>query len=70
MIEQRLTHVPKMPLFFYLPVIVWMGMIEVALDAGHDLDARNDAHRKPDIINLKMNSASITRFPNLKKVKK
>lgn len=59
-----------MPLFPYLPVIVWMGMIEVALDATHDLDERNDAHRKPDPTNLTMNPASIIRFPNLKKVKK
>ena len=70
MVEQRLTHGPKMPLFFYLPAIVWMGMIEVALDATHDLDGRNDAHRKPDPINLTMNPTSIIRFPNRKKVKK
>ena len=70
MVEQRLTHVPKMPLFFYLPVIVWMGMIEVALDATHELDERSDAHRKPDPANLTMNPARIIRFPNLKKVKK
>ena len=45
-------------------------MIEVALDAMHELDERSDAHRKPDPTNLAMNPASIIRFPNLKKVKK
>ena len=59
-----------MPLFFYLPVIVWMGMIEVALDAPQELDERSDAYRKPDPTNLTMNPARIIRFPNLKKVKK
>ena len=30
-----------MPLFPYLPVIVWMGMIQVVLGATRDLDAQS-----------------------------
>lgn len=31
-----------MPLFFYLPLIVWTGMVEVMADATtHDPDERN-----------------------------
>ena len=38
-----------MPLFFYLPAIIWMGMIAVVLDATRDdLDERNDVQRISD----------------------
>jgi hypothetical protein len=47
------------PLFPYLPVIVWMGMVKVVLDAAHDLDAQP----KTDPTNPTMNSVSIIPFP-------
>ena len=50
----------QMPLFPYLPAIVWVGMIKVMLDMTHDDDALG--------INvstgLSANSASIVPFPN------
>ncbi len=49
-----------MPLFFYLPAIVWMGLIAVVLDATK-LDERNDAQRIPDPADLTMNG-SVIRF--------
>jgi hypothetical protein len=45
-----------MPLFPYLPVIVWMGMIQVVLGATHDHDAQSPA-------NLMMNPGNIVPFP-------
>ena len=48
-----------MPLFPYFPVIVWMGMINVVLDATHD----NDAPRVIDPGNLTTNHASVVPFP-------
>ena len=51
-----------MQLFFYLPAIIWMGMIAVVLDAtGDDLDERNDAQRMPDPADLTGNG-SVIRF--------
>lgn len=50
----------KMPLFFYLPAIVWMGLVAVVLDATK-LDERNDAQRIPDPADLTMNG-SVIRF--------
>lgn len=51
-----------MPLFFYLPAIIWMGMIAVVLDARRDdLDERNDAQRTSDPVDLTMD-ASVIRF--------
>ncbi|MGA8971566.1 MAG: hypothetical protein WCB32_20505 [Pseudolabrys sp.] len=49
-----------MPLFFYLPAIVWMSLIAVMLDAT-DLDERNDAQRMPDPADLTGNG-SVIRF--------
>ena len=48
-----------MPIFPYLPVIVWMGIIKVALGATRDLDAQ----RITDPANPTMNRASIIPFP-------
>jgi len=48
-----------MPLFPYLPVIVWMGMIQVALDAT-DIDERDTQHIDPDHL---MNYDNIITFP-------
>src|SRR5262249_43976210 len=39
--RHRLMHSREMPLFPYLPVIVWMGMIKVMLGATHDHDAQS-----------------------------
>jgi len=51
-----------MPLFFYLPAIIWMGMIAVVLDATRDdLDERNDAQRIFDPVDLTMDG-SVIRF--------
>ena len=51
-----------MPLLFYLPAIIWMGMIAVVLDAtGDDLDERNDAQRMSDPVDLTM-GGSVIRF--------
>ena len=50
-----------MPIFPYLPVIVWMGIIKIALGATPDLDAQ----RTTDPANAAMNRASIIPFPTL-----
>jgi hypothetical protein len=52
-------HSREMPLFPYLPVIVWMGMIKVMLGATHD----HDAQSMIDPTDLTMNRASIIPFP-------
>ena len=49
-----------MPIFPYLPVIVWMGIIKIALG-----NARLDAQRTTDPANAAMNRASIIPFPTL-----
>ncbi len=49
-----------MPIFFYLPLIVWTGLIEVAMDATQDRDQQN-AQRDP--ADLMMDGASIIPFP-------
>jgi hypothetical protein len=48
-----------MPLFPYFPVIVWVGMIKVMLDAKHD----DDAAPINDGTDLITNCASIIPFP-------
>jgi hypothetical protein len=48
-----------MPLFPYLPVIVWMGMIQVVLGATHD----HDAQSVDDPADLTTNPGSIIPFP-------
>jgi hypothetical protein len=48
-----------MPLFPYLPVIVWMGMFRVVLGATHDRDAQS----VDDPANVMMNCGSIIPFP-------
>jgi hypothetical protein len=55
----RLMHSREMPLFPYLPVIVWMGMIKVMLGATLD----NDAQSTTDPTDPTMNRASIIPFP-------
>ena len=57
--RHRLMHSREMPLFPYLPVIVWMGMIKVMLGATHD----HDAQSMTDPTDLTMNRASIIPFP-------
>jgi len=47
------------PLFPYFPVIVWMGMIRVVLNATHDNDARSTI----DPTNLTTTRASVVPFP-------
>lgn len=49
----------QMPLFPYLPAIVWVGMIKVMLDMTHD----DDALGINDSTGLSANSASIVPFP-------
>jgi hypothetical protein len=52
-----------MPLFFYLPAIIWMGMIAAVLDARRDdLDERNDAQRISDPVDLTVMDESVIRF--------
>jgi hypothetical protein len=52
-----------MPLFFYLPAIIWMGMIAAAFDATRDdLDERNDAQRISDPADLTVMDESVIRF--------
>ena len=55
-----------MPLFFYLPAIIWMGMIAVVLDATRDdLDERNDAQRIFDPVDPTMDGSVISfRLPS------
>jgi hypothetical protein len=48
-----------MTLFPYLPVIVWMGMIQVLLGATHD----HDAQSVDDPTNLTANGGTIVPFP-------
>lgn len=48
-----------MPLFPYLPVIVWMGMIQVVLGVTHD----HDAQSVDEPANLMINRGSIIPFP-------
>jgi hypothetical protein len=48
-----------MPLFPYLPVIVWMGMIQVVLGATH----KHDAQSGNDPANVTMSRGSIVPFP-------
>jgi hypothetical protein len=47
-----------MPLFPYLPVILWMGMIQVVLGATHD----HDAQSVDDPANLTMSRAGVIPF--------
>ena len=54
----RLMHSREMPLFPYLPVIVWMGLIKVMLGATLDHNAR-----MTDPTDLTMDTASIIHFP-------
>ena len=49
----------QMPLFPYLPAIVWVGMIKVMLDMTDD----DDALGINDSTGLSANSASIVPFP-------
>ena len=44
-----------MPLFPYLPVIVWMGIIQVALGVTHE----HDAQSADDPANLTIKSGTI-----------
>jgi hypothetical protein len=48
-----------MPLFPYLPVIVWMGMIQVVLGATHD----HSAQSVDDPTNWTKKRASVIPFP-------
>jgi hypothetical protein len=49
----------NVPLFPYFPIIVWMGMIKVVLDATHD----NDAPPVIDPTILTTTRASVVPFP-------
>jgi hypothetical protein len=48
-----------MPLLPYLPVIVWMGMIQVMLGTTHD----HDVQSVDDPANLAMSRGSVIPFP-------
>jgi hypothetical protein len=48
-----------MPLFPYLPVIVWMGMIQAVMGVTHD----HDAQSVDEPANLMINRGSIIPFP-------
>jgi hypothetical protein len=55
-----------MPLFPYLPVIIWMGMVQAMLGATPDRDAQSvddPANLVDDPANLMMNNGSIIAFP-------
>jgi hypothetical protein len=53
-----------MPLLFYLPAIIWMGMIAAVLDATcDDLDERNDAQSISDPVDLTMDGVIRFRLP-------
>jgi hypothetical protein len=49
-----------MPLVFYMPYIVWSGMIEFMLDRTHDPDGQ-DARR--DVADLIIDAPSVIPFP-------
>jgi hypothetical protein len=51
-------HSREMPLFPYLSIIIWMGMIKVMLGATDD-----DAKSMTDPTDVTMNRASIIAFP-------
>ena len=52
-----------MPLFPFFPMIVWLGLVKVVLDATHDLDERTAAQRVPDPDYLVANSENIITLP-------
>ena len=56
--RHRLMHSREMPLFPYLLIIVWMGMIKVMLGATDDHDAQSMA----DPTDVTMHRASIIPF--------
>lgn len=58
-IRGRKPRGKTMPLFPYLPVIVWMGMVQAMLGATPDRDAQS----VDDPANLMMNDGSIIAFP-------
>jgi hypothetical protein len=51
-------HSREMPLFPYLSIIIWMGMIKVMLGATDD-----DAQSMADPTDVTMNRASVIAFP-------
>lgn len=56
--RHRLMHSREMPLFPYLSIIIWMGMIKVMLGATDD-----DAQSMADPTDVTMSRASIIAFP-------
>jgi hypothetical protein len=54
------TREVSMPLVFYMPYIVWSGMIEFMLDRTHDPDGQ-DARR--NVADLIIDAPSVIPFP-------
>jgi len=64
-VQQRLTHSRfgsrggEMPLFPYLPLILWTAMLQVMLDQAHD---PNEQNSQCDPANAPMDPARVVRF--------
>jgi len=52
-----------MPLYPFLPVILWMGLVQVMLDGTDDLPERTTTPRMPDPDYLLTNRDNVVAFP-------
>ena len=52
-----------MPLYPFLPVILWMGLVQVMLDGTDDLPERTTTSRMPDPDYLLTNRDNVVAFP-------
>jgi hypothetical protein len=52
-----------MPLYPFLPVIVWMGLVQVMLDGTNALSERTATQRMPDPEYLLTNRDNVIAFP-------
>ena len=53
----------EMPLYPFLPVILWMGLVQVMLDGTDDLPERTTTPRMPDPDYLLTNRDNVVGFP-------
>ena len=52
-----------MPLYPFLPAIVWMGLVQVMLDGINALSERTATQRMPDPEYLLTNRGNVIAFP-------
>jgi hypothetical protein len=53
----------EMPLYPFLPVIVWMGLVQVMLDGTNAFSERTATQRTPDPEYLLTNRDNVIAFP-------